>query len=45
MANGVYEVAITQVMEHWEVRINGDFFCSADSYNEAVNELRVAYGN
>lgn len=45
MANGVHEVQITQVMDHWEVRINSDFFCSADSYNEAVKELKAVYGN
>ena len=37
MANGVHEVQITQVMDHWEVRINGEFFCSTDSYVEAIN--------
>ena len=45
MATGVHEVQITQVMGHWEVRINGEFFCSADSYNEAVNEIRDVYSN
>lgn len=45
MAVGVHEVQIAQVMDHWEVHINGNFFCSADSYNEAVKELKETYGN
>ena len=32
------DVQIKQVREHWEVYVGGDFFCSADSYLEAVNE-------
>lgn len=44
MANDVHEVQIRQVKEHWEVRINGEFFCTADSYVEAVNELQEVYG-
>lgn len=43
MANGVHEVEIKQVMEHWEVHINGEFFCTADSYTEAVNELKETF--
>lgn len=45
MANGVHEVEIKQVGGYWEVNINGEFFCTADSYTEAVNELQEAYGN
>ena len=45
MANGVHEVAITQVMDYWEVHINGEFFCSADSYREAVKEIKTTYGD
>jgi hypothetical protein len=45
MANGVHEVRITQIMGHWEVYINDVFFCSADSYAEAVNEIREVYGH
>lgn len=44
MANDVHEVQIHQVREHWEVLINGEFFCTADSYVEAVNELQEVYG-
>lgn len=44
MAVGVHEVQINQVHGHWEVRINGEFFCTADSYTEAVNELWEVYG-
>lgn len=29
---------------HWEVHINGEFFCSADSYLEALNEIVAEYG-
>lgn len=42
MSNKAYilerDVQIKQVREHWEVYVGGDFFCSADSYLEAVNE-------
>lgn len=44
MANGIYEVKIEQVRGHWEVFVNSEFFCSADSYVEAVNELYEVYG-
>lgn len=44
MATGVHEVQIMQVMGHWEVHVNGEFFCSADSYNEAVREIKDVYG-
>lgn len=44
MPIGVREVRIMQVAGHWEVHINGEFFCSADSYTEAVRELRDEYG-
>ena len=43
MSNGIHEVEIKQVMGHWEVRVNGEFFCSADSYTEAMNELLEVY--
>jgi hypothetical protein len=45
MANGAYEVRILQIKGHWEVYINDVFFCSADSYTEAVNEIRDVYGH
>lgn len=44
MPIGVNEVQIVQVKNHWEVHINGAFYCSADSYNEAVKELRKDFG-
>lgn len=43
MKSGICEVQIKQVSGHWEVHINGEFFCSADSYTEAVKELYKAY--
>lgn len=44
MAIDIYEIQIKQVMDHWQVYINGEFFCSADTYNEAVKEIRSSYG-
>ena len=44
MAFGVSEVQIKQVRGYLEVYVNGEFFCSTDSYIEAVNELYEAYG-
>lgn len=41
------EVQIKQTRGHFEVYVNGEFFCSTDSYIEAieaVNELYEAYG-
>lgn len=43
MAIGIHNVEIKQVRGYWEVYVNGEFFCSADSYIEAVNELYEAY--
>lgn len=43
MACGVSEVQIKQVRGYFEVYVNGEFFCSTDSYTEAVNELYEAY--
>lgn len=34
---------IERVRGYWEVTINGKFFCSADTYTEAVNEFRTVY--
>lgn len=31
-------VTITPNRGHWEVYIDGKFYCSADSFNEAVKE-------
>lgn len=43
MPKDIHEIKIEQTMGHWEVHINGEFFCSADSYAEAVNELWEMY--
>ena len=40
----IHEIEIRQVCGHWEVSVNGKFFCSADTYTEAVKELQAAYG-
>ena len=45
MGSDVHEVQITQTRGHWEVYINREFFCSADSYTEAVNELATRMSN
>lgn len=37
------DISIDRVREHWEVYINGEFFCSADTHLEAVNEIRKFY--
>ncbi len=39
MVTGAHDIQIKQVRGHWEVYINGEFFCTADSYDEAVNEV------
>lgn len=44
MAEKINDVSIKQVHGHWEVHINGDFFCSADTYVEALNEIFEVYG-
>lgn len=38
MENIAHDVKIEQVKGHWEVYLDGEFYCSADSYTEAVNE-------
>lgn len=43
MTTAVREVEIKQVRGHWEVYIDGKFFCSADSYIEAAKEVYEAY--
>ena len=32
------KIKITQVRGHWEVYLDGEFYCSTDSYIEAVEE-------
>lgn len=43
MHQSISEVQIKQIRGHFEVYVNGKFFCSTDSYIEAVNELREVY--
>lgn len=43
MTTTVHDVQIKQTRGHYEVYVNGEFFCSTDSYVEAVNELYKAY--
>ena len=43
MTSSVHDVQIKQVRDHWVVYVNGKFFCTADSYIEAVNELYETY--
>lgn len=38
MENNIPEVKIIQVRGHWEVYLDGEFYCSADSYTEAFEE-------
>lgn len=35
----IYDVQIKRVRGHYEVTVNGKFFCSADTFMEAVHEL------
>lgn len=39
MEDDVHEFVVKQVNGHWEVYINGKFFCTADSYFEAIREV------
>lgn len=43
MTSAISEVQIKQVRGYFEVYVNGEFFCSTDSYIEAVNELYEAF--
>lgn len=43
MESDIHDALIKETRGYWEVYINGEFFCSADSYLEAVNELKEAY--
>ena len=42
MPSGTNEVKIIQTRGHWEVYVDGKFYCSTDSYTEAINELYEA---
>lgn len=35
---------IEHIRGHFEVTINGKFFCSADTFNEAIEEVKKVYG-
>ena len=35
-------VDIRQVRGHWECIINGEFFCSGDTFEEIIEELRAS---
>ena len=43
MTTGIHDITIKQVRDHFEVYINGEFFCTTDSYIEAINEVFEAY--
>ena len=43
MTTDVHDLTIKQVRGHWEVYVNGEFFCTTDSYIEAINEVYEAY--
>ena len=43
MTMDIHEIKVTQTRGHWEVYINGDFYCSADTYNEAMDEVLNNY--
>ena len=38
METDASKIKITQVRGHWEVYLDGEFYSSADSYTEAVEE-------
>ena len=33
------EIKIVPVMDHYEIYVNGNFYCSTDTYSEAVKEI------
>lgn len=39
----VCDIQIKQTLGHWTVYVNGEFFCTADSYLEAVKEVCKSY--
>ena len=39
MPEGVNEVKIIQYRGHYVIYVNNAFYCTADSYIEAINEL------
>ena len=38
-----YNVEIEQERGHWVVHVNGVFFCTADTFMEAVREVESVY--
>ena len=45
MGSDIHEIQIMQTKGHWEVYINNKFFCTADNYPEAVDEIAAYIGN
>lgn len=43
MAAKIYNVELRQAFGHWEVYVDGTFFCTADSKLEAIRELESVY--
>lgn len=43
MTTDVNDLIIKRVRGHFEVYVNGEFFCTTDSYIEAINEVFEAY--
>lgn len=33
------DIRFYQTRGHWEVYVNGSFYCSADTYKEALDEI------
>ena len=36
-------IDIRSTRGHWEVTVDGEFYCSADTFTEAVEELKDVY--
>lgn len=43
MTTDIHDVEITHDRDHLVVYVNGEFFCTADTYSEAVKEVYEAY--
>lgn len=43
METKFHDVEIKQVRGYWEVRVDGKFFCTADTQLEAIRELEHVY--
>lgn len=43
MPADIYDLTIKQVRGHWEVYVNNEFFCTSDSYIEAIHEVYEVY--